>query len=72
MKTNLKEDLPNRQEYIISKMEYNNETTEQTGLLRFFPTIVQHFPVYTLIAFIIIIALFRHRRSRSKGTRYIL
>jgi hypothetical protein len=53
-------------------MEYNKETTEQTDLLRFFPAIVQHFPVYTLIAFIIIIALFRHRRSRSKGTRYIL
>ena len=71
-KTHNPKDLLNRKDYIISKMDYNNETIERFDLLRFFPTIVQRFPSYTFIVFIIIIALFRHRHCKAKRKRYTL
>ncbi len=59
------EDISDRPERVISKIEY----IDQTG---FFIHIFQHFSVYILLGVLIVLVFIRRQCCQSKGKRYRL
>jgi hypothetical protein len=55
-----------------SMIEINNDSTKKSGLIRFLTSVVQRFPFYFFISFVIIIFVARSRYCRGKRKRYTL
>ncbi|CAF1093850.1 unnamed protein product [Adineta steineri] len=66
------ENVQNRQDYIISKVESHNETKDHFNLFPLFPSTIPSFPLYSFIVFIVVIGLLRYRYCKAKRKRYTL
>jgi hypothetical protein len=55
-----------------SMIEINNEATQKSGLFRFLTSVIQRFPLYFFISFVIIIIFARRRYCKIKRERYTL
>ena len=55
-----------------SMIEINNDSTQKSGFIRFMTSVVQRFPLYFFISFVIIIFFARSRYCKAKRERYTL
>ncbi|UJR23754.1 hypothetical protein I4U23_026731 [Adineta vaga] len=66
-------EFSSQSEYLISKLDSVNETNNRFDGIRYLPNMIQKYPFYTFILFILlIIAISRHRHCQAKRKRYTL